>query len=380
MHDTKIPLGPYHPLLKEPEHLRIYVEGEEVVDTEFFLGYNHRGIEKLATTKTYDKNVHLLERICGICSNAHNSAFTKAVERSTGLEAPERAKYIRSIVGELERIQSHLLWFGTLSHSLGFDTKFMHSMTCREKALDLLEKISGSRVHYGLSEFGGVKKDIGKETQKQIKDKIGKIKGKTEEMHEEIMSNNPYLERLEEVGELPEKRARELGVVGPVAKGSGIERDTRKTDEYDAYPLIDFKVITRKKGDCLARTQVRLEEIKEGVRIINQLLPLPKGEYRGEDTVQPEEDRIGARAEAPRGENFHYLHTGKRTPKRLRIRPPTYANFTALPEMVTGGDIGDAPATVMSIDPCFSCTDRACVIDTEEDEEEVKTFHEILGT
>lgn len=378
MHDTKIPLGPYHPLLKEPEHLRIYIEGEEIVDTEFFLGYNHRGIEKIAETRSYDKILYLVERICGICSNAHNSAFSKAVERAAGLEANERAKRIRGIVGELERIQSHLLWFGTNSHSLGFDTMFMHSMTYREEALNLLEKISGSRLHYGLADFGGVKKDLNKETQGKIKENTKSIKENTERIYEELMSNEPYIDRLKNVAKISKKRAEELGIVGPVARGSGIKRDTRKTDEYDAYPLVDFEVKTEKKGDALARTKVRLKEILESVRIIDQLLELPDQDPKGEDEIELEEKKVLARAEAPRGENLHYLHAKKGKPERLRIRPPTYANFIALPEMVTGGKIADAPAAVMSIDPCFSCTDRALIIDTETGEEKLQDFHQMV--
>lgn len=379
MHDTKIPLGPHHPLMEEPEHLRLYVKGEEVIDTEFFLGYNHRGIEKIAETRTYDKVLYLVERICGICSNAHNTAFTRAVENASGLEPNDRAKQIRSIVTELERIQSHLLWFGTQSHALGFDTMFNYSLTYREDALDILEKISGNRAHYGLSEFGGTKRDINKETQEKMKKKLKKIKENTEYMKRRLMSNEPHIQRLKKVGKISKKKAKELGVVGPVARGSGIKIDTRKQDKHDAYEEVDFKVITEKEGDALARTKVRLNEVLESVRIINQLIPLTKGENRGKEEIKIDTPvKTFARSEAPRGENFHYLHTGEKTPKRLRIRPPTYANFMVLPNMIKGGKIADAPASVMSIDPCFSCTDRACVIDTETDEEKMQTFHDLV--
>ncbi len=379
MHDTKIPLGPYHPLTEEPEQLKIYVKDKKVVDTEFFLGYNHRGIENISENKKYDEVLYIVERICGICSNAHNSAFSKAVERAAGLEATERAKRIRSIVAELERIQSNMLWFGTQSHFLEHDDLFKETMEYREKALDLLEKISGRRLHYGLADFGGVKDDINKETQQKLKKKINKLRERTEEIYKETMSREDYAERLNGVAELSKKRARELGVVGPVARASGLERDARKVNEYDAYPLIDFEVKTKKGCDALARTEVRLEEIIEGTRIIDRLLDLPDQEVKGVDEIEiDEEGRTTAKIEAPRGENFHYLHAGKNRPKRLSIRPPTYANFMAIPEMTIEERIKEAPLAVISIDPCFSCTDRALIVNTETGEEELQDFHDLL--
>ncbi|MFW5902980.1 MAG: nickel-dependent hydrogenase large subunit, partial [archaeon] len=255
MHDTKIPLGPFHPLTKEPEQLKIYVKDKKVVDTEFFLGYNHRGIEKIAENRTYDKVLYLVERICGICSNAHNSAFSHAVEKAAGLEPNERAKKIRGIVAELERIQSNLLWLGTQSHFLEHDDLFKQAMTDREVSLELLEKISGKRIHYGLAEFGGVKTDMNKETMREIKKKTDVIEENTKDIYEEVMSRESYVDRLKGVAKLSRKRAKELGVVGPVARASGLKIDSRKDNGYDAYPLVDFKVMTDKKGDALARTE-----------------------------------------------------------------------------------------------------------------------------
>jgi len=378
MHDTKIPLGAFHPLTKEPEQLKIYVKDKKVMDTEFFLGYNHRGIEKIAENRTYDKVLYLVERICGICSNAHNSAFSHVVEESAGLEANDRAKKIRGIVAELERIQSHLLWLGTQSHYLEHDDLFKQAMNDRETSLDLLEKISGKRIHYGLAEFGGVKTDMNKETIKEIEKKTDLIEENAKEIYEEVMSRESYVNRLKGVAELSKKRAKELGVVGPVARASGIKMDSRKDKAYDAYPLVDFEVITDNKGDALARTEVRIKEIMESNRLINQFLEMPDQNPRGETEATLEEKRTTAQIEAPRGENFHYLHSGERTPKRLSIRPPTYANFMALPEMTIGERIKNAPLAVISIDPCFSCADRALIVNTETQEEKLKDFHEII--
>ncbi len=379
MHNLQIPLGSYHPLMKDPEHFKIYLQDGKIVDTDLFIGYNHRGIEKLAEMKTYDKLPYLIERICGICSNAHSSAISRAVENAAGIEPNKKARYIRSVVAELERIQSHLLWFGTQSHSLGFDELFKDSLTCREHPLDLLEKISGSRIHYGLSEFGGTKKDITPEKQGVLKKELGEIRALTEAMKEDFSSNEQYTHKLENIGVLSKKKAGEIGVVGPVAKASGINLDMRLNGVNGAYSEIDFEAITRKKGDCLSRTEVRLDDIIQSIEIIEQLLPIPKGKHRGKGRIEIDEPiKTIGRAEAPRGENFHYLHAGKKKPLRLRIRPPTYANFMCLHEMAMNGKIADAPAIVISIDPCFNCTDRMCVIDLDENTEKVRTFHEIV--
>lgn len=379
MHDTSIPLGPYHAVLKEPEHLRIYLEGEEIVNAELYLGYNHRGIEKIAETRPYDKVLYLLERICGICSNAHNSAFSKAVERAAGLNPTEKAKRIRGVIEELERIQSHLLWFGTYSHSLGFQGVFKDTMRYRETPLNILEKISGSRIHYGISEFGGVKKDITEETSKQLKKDVKKIKSRIENAYQELVSNQEYIDSLKNVAVLSKKEAEETGVVGPLARASGLEMDVRKDEPYDWYPEIDWEVKTMKEGDALARAKLRLKEAVESTIIIEELLELPKQNHRGGMNVKVKEGRtVTARVEAPRGENVHYLRTGKTKPERLRIRPPTYANFHPLPDMMIGEDVRDLPAAALSIDPCFSCADRACIVDSDTGKEDIKTFHEIV--
>lgn len=380
MHDTSIPLGPYHASLKEPEHLKVHLEGEEIVKAELYLGYNHRGIERISETRSYDKVIYLLERICGICSNAHNSAFSKAVEKAAGLEPSEKAKRIRCVTEELERIQSHLLWYATYSHSLGFQETFKETMKYRELPLQMLEKISGSRIHYGISEFGGVKKEITEGTAKQLRKKMKEVSEKARVSHEDLMSNEEYVESLKDVATLSRKRAKETGVVGPLARASGVKRDVRKNDPYDGYPELDWEMKTRKTGDSLARARLRLEEVVESTRIIDQLFEVPNQNYRGKMKVELEEGKIStARVEAPRGENVHYLHAEKLKPKRLRIRPPTYANFHALPEMMVGENVRDLPAAALSIDPCFSCADRACIVNSDTGKEEIKTFHEIVG-
>lgn len=380
MHGShSIPLGPYHPLLKEPEHVKIFVRGENIINAELALGYNHRGIEKLFESRPYHKAIFLAERICGICSIAHASCFTNLVEKTLNVEVSERAKAIRSIAGELNRIHSHLLWFSVLMHSLGFETLFMHAMAFREPVLNALERMTGGRIHYSLYEYGGVRRDLTFKTVKEIRKTLHQLKKNTRLLFEEFNSHSILIERLKGVGKLKKEKAIELGVVGPTLRGSNVKSDLRKDEPYEAYERVDFNVITEKGSDSLARALVRFKEIEESIHIIEQLLEsLPAGPVRGNMNIKVKPGlKECFHVEAPRGENFHYLITGKLTPERLRVRPPTYANFAALPALLKGHFIADAPAAIMSIDPCFSCTDRAVVINLNSGKKQVKEFREL---
>src|SRR3989339_1911783 len=163
-----IPIGPQHPALKEPESFSVTLEGEKIVDVNLRLGYNHRGIEKACEERTYIQDIYILERVCGICSHSHSTCFVQTVEEIAGVEIPERAKYIRTIVAELERIHSHLLWLGVAGHEEGFDTLFMYSWRDREIVMDILALITGNRVNYGMNTIGGVRRDISKAQASQI--------------------------------------------------------------------------------------------------------------------------------------------------------------------------------------------------------------------
>jgi NADH-quinone oxidoreductase subunit D len=164
----KIPVGPQHPALKEPESFTLYLEGERIAASNVTLGYNHRGIEKACEGRTYIEDLYLIERVCGICSHSHSTCFISAVEEIAKLEIPKRAKYIRTIIGELERIHSHLLWLGVAAHEIGFDTLFMYSWRDREVVMDILAMLTGNRVNYGINKIGGVRRDISEEQKEQI--------------------------------------------------------------------------------------------------------------------------------------------------------------------------------------------------------------------
>ncbi len=163
MEKIVIPIGPQHPALKEPESFRVILEGEKIVGVSLRMGYNHRGIEKACEERTYIQDLYLIERVCGICSHSHSTCFIQAVEEIAGVEVPKRALYLRTLVGELERIHSHLLWLGVAGHEIGFDTLFMYSWRDREIVMDILADLTGNRVNYGINTYGGVKRDVSKE-------------------------------------------------------------------------------------------------------------------------------------------------------------------------------------------------------------------------
>jgi len=303
-----IPIGPQHPALKEPINLMVTVDGERIVDVDMRLGYNHRGIEKAAEQRTYIQNIYLTERICGICSTAHTTTFCQGVEELLSLEVPRRALYIRTLVCELERIHSHLLWLGVAGHELGFDTLFMYTWRDREIVMDLLEIISGNRVNYAMNTIGGVRRDIADNMRTQILEGVRQLAERSRYYLQVASSEVTFLRRTEKVGMLPKEKAQELCAVGPTARGSNIEYDVRKHDPYAAYPHLDFKVITSDRGDVLGRTVVRALELIESCNMCRQIIEeLPPGETRVKAPRRVPAGEVVSKCEAPRGELTHYI-------------------------------------------------------------------------
>jgi membrane-bound hydrogenase subunit alpha len=384
MHEKYLlPIGPYHPAMKEPEYFKAYVRGEEIIDLDFELGYMYRGIEELAEKRSWNKVLFLVNRICGICGIAHTINFCRGVEELTDLQVPERARYIRTILSELNRIHSHLLYLGIAGYSIGFDTIFKWCWATREIVLDWLENITGGRIHYSMNTFGGVRRDINKNMTQRIGKDLKGFEEKIKEIYEIFRTDRMIDKRMARIGILQKKMAKELGIVGPTARGSDIKTDVRKQNPYAAYPDIDFKIITERSGDCKARTLVRARECLESIKIVDQALSLmPSGKINTGKLMltRVPAGEIVALDEAPRGENVHYLVSdGGKTPKRLRIRPPTYANMISIREMSKGSKIADVPVIIESIDPCFGCCDRMTVIDVNSRKERIVEFDKLLG-
>lgn len=363
-----IPIGPQHPALKEPINLMATVEGERIIDLDMRLGYNHRGIEKGAEGRSYIQNIYLTERICGICSTSHTTAFCQGVEELLNLEVPKRGLYIRTLLCELERIHSHLLWLGVAGHELGFDTLFMYTWRDREAVMDTLELISGNRVNYAINTIGGVRRDITDAMKPKILDCIKIVEERTQYYLGVASTEVTFLRRTEGVGKLTKEKAIELCAVGPNARGSGVEYDVRKNDPHAAYPYLDFKLITSDLGDVLGRTVVRVLELMESCKMCRQIIEnLPEGDIkikRVPRRVPPAE--AVSKYEAPRGELIHYVRSnGTDRPERLKVRAPTLGNIPAVIESLKGGYIADIPIVFAAIDPCMSCMDRVMIVNKE---------------
>jgi NADH-quinone oxidoreductase subunit D len=359
-HEFKVLLGPQHPALKEPESFSVALKGEKILGVDIRLGYNHRGIEKAAEQRTFVQDVYLIERVCGICSHAHSSAFVQAVEEIAKLDVPKRALYIRSIIGEMERIHSHFLWLGVAGHEIGFDTLLMYSWRDREVIMDLLAHITGNRVNYGMNTIGGVRRDIDDTERKEILAGVDKLEERTKYYIKLGLEETTIIKRLSGVGVVSHEDALRLGAVGPTARASGVNRDVRRDDPYAAYPDISFNVITDDHNDVYGRTIVRLKELLESCKMLRQLLEqLPDGPIAVRAPRKIPAGEALSRYEAPRGEDVHYVKAnGTEKPERVKVRAPTLANIQAVKHMLRERYLADMPIVIAAIDPCFSCTDR----------------------
>ena len=376
-----IPIGPYHPLQEEAEFFKLYVDGETVVDIEIEIGYNHRGIEQISTTKHYDQITFSVERICGICSTSHPFAYVNAVEDLLGIDAPLRAKYIRSIIGELERLHSHLLWLGLAGHFIGYNTVWMWSWKYRESVCDILEVISGNRQHYSMFKIGGVRKDIPKDLITQVEKMCDELIPALDMFKGAIMDDPVIHARLKGVGVLIKEDAISYCVVGPTARASGIDIDVRRDDPYAAYGLVEFTVPVLKNGDVFDKAVIRILEMYESIKIIKQCLETLKKEPEGNIEVKvdfiPKGEGIG-RHEAPRGEVFHYIRSdGSNRPIRHKIRAPSYMNVASNKVAAVGQSISDAAITLAAVDPCYCCTERTVVLDVET-KKEMYTWNDLI--
>ncbi len=378
-HRTLIPIGPYHPLQEEAEFFQLMVEGETVVDMDVRISYNHRGIEGVAMKRTWDQVPYLVERVCGICSASHPLAYVQAVEELAEAEVPERALYVRTIINELERIHSHLLWFGLAGHFIGYNTVFMWAWRYRDPCLDALEVVTGSRINYANHTVGGSRKDLTPEMVKCIREKVEEI-GKPLDMLITTALEDPILAlRLKGVGVLTEEDAVRLGATGPTARASNVPIDVRRDDPYAAYDRLDWDVITQPNGDVFDKVVVRLLETKESIKIIHQALDdLPEGPVQTKVKEVPPGEGVG-HVEAPRGETFHFVKSnGGPYPERHKIRAPSYVNVPTFKASCIGETIADVTITLASVDPCYSCTERMLVARDANTGEKLMGFDDLV--
>lgn len=359
-----IPVGPQHPSLKEPACFTVTLEGEKVVNAVVGVGYNHRGLEKVCESRNYTQTIYIIERVCGICSHTHSTAFCQGVEELAGVQITRRAEFIRVLVGELERIHSHLLWLGVAAHEIGFDTMFMYAWRDRERILDILALIGGNRVNYGINTIGGVRRDLDADELKQVIETVDYIEERLKYYIDLALTDTTLSARLSGVGKLSHEDALRFGAVGPVAKASGVADDIRKDDPYAAYDVVPFDIVTDDHCDVFGRTVVRLKEIGQSCQMIRFVVEnLPDGETLVKVPRMIPKGEVFSRTEAPRGENIHYIRAGgKDKPERVRVRAATEANWHAVKHMLEGDYLADLPIIIAAIDPCYSCTDRAIVV------------------
>jgi len=361
---TVIPIGPYHPLQEEAEFFQLQVEGERVVDIDVDLGYNHRGIEKICESRTFDQIPFVVERICGICSTSHPLAYVRAVEEIAEVEVLERALYIRTIIAELERLHSHLLWLGLAGHFIGYNTVFMWAWRYREPVLDIMEEVTGNRNNYAMMKVGGVRRDILEEDLPKIKKMVEGLRRPLDMLVGAVLDDPVIHARTKGIGVLTPEDARIYGAVGPTARASGLAIDVRRDEPYAAYDRVEWKVITWESGDVFAKVAVRLLEIPESIKIIVQCLDQMKpGEIDAKVKEIPPGEGIG-RVEAPRGETFHYVRSdGSNRPVRHKVRAPSYTNVPTFKATCVGQTVSDATIILAAVDPCYSCTERMAVVD-----------------
>ena len=359
-----IPMGPQHPSLKEPACFSITLEGEKVIKAGVGIGYNHRGLEKACEGRTYIQDLYLIERICGICSHTHSLAFCQSVEELLGVEIPSRAAYIRVILAELERLHSHLLWLGVAGHEIGFDSLLMYTWRDRERVLDVLATIGGNRVNYGVNTIGGVRRDINHEEIALIKSMLDFLTDEIKYFEEVVMTDTTLAARMSGIGQLSQADARKLGAVGPVARASGLADDVRAIDPYAAYGDIPFETVTDDHCDILGRAIVRVKEMLVSIDILRYAIEnLPDSTLAVRVPRKVPAGVSFARTEAPRGENTHYIRSnGTDKPDRAHFRAPSEANWHCMAHMLEGDFLADVPIIIASIDPCYSCTDRAIVL------------------
>ncbi|MEK6978248.1 MAG: NADH-quinone oxidoreductase subunit D [Candidatus Hydrothermarchaeota archaeon] len=354
-------MGPQHPSTHGVLRLVVELEGERVVSATPVLGYLHRGFEKLCENRTYVQVIPLTDRLDYLSSMGNNMVYVKAVEELAGIQVPERAEYIRVIALELQRLASHLLATGTFGQDLGAISPLFYTFREREVILDLLEMLSGARLTYNYMRFGGVRGDLPNGFVERTREALRYLEPKIDEYEAYLSDNEIFCMRTKGIGILTPEDGINMGATGPMLRASGVKTDLRKDDPYTIYDRFDFNVITRKDGDCFARYEVRLDEMRESIKILEQALSnIPPGEVVVKPkNVKPPAGEVYSRIESPRGElGMYVVSDGTGNPYRLKIRSPAYSNLSCLPYIVKGIMVADLVAILGSVDIVLGEIDR----------------------
>jgi len=361
--ETEVPLGTVHSAALEPYRVRLFVEDEYVRDAEITIGVNHRGIERIMEGLPVEKANALTEKICGICSHIHIWNSCLVAEKGLEIDVPPRAEYIRLIMGELERLHSHLLYLAHGCEVLGHETFSMRIFYIRETVMELLRMIGGNRVQYGVPVIGGIRprSDLNEMRIQKIKEGMDLIEEKMTEFADRFTRDPMIMSRVTGVAALSKEDALRLAATGPTLRSTGVEVDLRR--DMRQYDPFEFEVITQEDGDVKSNLLMRALETFEAIKIIRQAVKdLPEGKITNRSWEMQDTDIIRSYIEAPRGKLYHSYRLEDGRVRNSIIRTPSITNINAMEHACIGTHITDAQLAIVQCDPCFTCTDRAIQI------------------
>ena len=357
-----INMGPQHPSTHGVFRVILKLDGETVIGSECVVGYLHRGVEKIAENRTYIQFAPYTDRMDYVAAVSNGMGYCEAVEKLQGAEVPPRAKYVRTILAELQRLASHLLWLGTHALDIGAMTPLFYTFREREEILKIFENYCGARLTTHAFRIGGLQYEVYDGFEDQIRKFCDDFEKKIDEYEQLLTLNRIWMGRTKGVGVLTAADAIALGVSGPVLRGSGVKWDLRKAQPYEAYDELDFEIPVGEKGDTYDRYLVRLEEMRQSRRIIRQAVDrLPTGPIAGRvpRVLKPPPGEVYHSIESPKGElGYYVVSDGTTHPYRVRIRPPSFINLQALDKMIRGHLIADVVAVIGTIDIVMGEVDR----------------------
>lgn len=357
-------MGPQHPSTHGVLRIIVELDGEYIVRSEPVLGYVHRMHEKMAENRSFVQYLPNMGRVDYLHALAWNWAYVGAVEKLAELEVPERAEYIRVITCELNRVSSHLLWWGAYLLDLGAFTPIMYAFDDRERIMDLLQEPTGSRLTYCYHRLGGVSADLSEKFLKGLSDLVPYLRSRLP-MYRDLVTENVILrKRVEDIGIMDEDVCRRYGCTGPVIRGAGVAYDTRRAEPYSVYDRFDYEIPTYPEGDALARYMVRMDEIEQSLRIIEQAIAtIPEGPFLSKSAPKPKWSAPKGEScfavEGARGKIVVYVASdGGRTPYRIKLRSPSYSNLSCFAEVAKGTLLSDAVSILGSLDLVIPEIDR----------------------
>ena len=361
--EMELNFGPQHPSTHGVLRIVLRVDGEKIVEALPDVGYLHRGTEKLFETETYPMGIPHTDRMDYIAAATNNHAFCLAIEKLIGVEIPRRAQLIRVILDELQRLSSHLVWLGTSGIDLGAVTPFWYAFREREQILDFFEEYCGARLTLNCMRIGGLPFDLTPGWIERLMEFVDDLPSRIDDYEQLLTDNRIWKKRTVGIGVISAEECVEYGLTGPILRGSGVEWDLRRAQPYECYEELDFAVPTRHNGDTYDRYIVRVQEMRQSVRIIGQCIDRleKQGEFRGKvpRVIKPPAQEVYASIESPKGElGFYCVSNGTNRPYRMHCRPPSFINLQALPRLAKGHLISDLVALIGTIDIVLGEVDR----------------------